>query len=309
MNYIVLDMEWNQSFNIKKMIKKPILLRGEIVQIGAVKLDDNYQIQDTFKIMVSPRYYTRMHKKVSKLTKISTEELQYGFSFPIAFQYFKKWCGEEFVFLIWGSNDIEMLRDNMLLHKLDTEWIPQWYNVQIIFDAQITKEGRQISLEDAMKRIGESALEAHDALNDARNTARICQHLDMLQGIAEYETFRQQMECCGGPAKERSKSTKLYAERESAFQDPEFIHFYCRSYDTDVTCVDFIRQNSEKYICVGKCADGKEFFIRFRFTKWPDGNFSVVRLLYEMDEEKMAYYLKKKREAEEAKSAYLQMMM
>ena len=36
MNYIVLDMEWNQPFNMKSMIKKPLMLHGEIVQIGAV---------------------------------------------------------------------------------------------------------------------------------------------------------------------------------------------------------------------------------------------------------------------------------
>ena len=56
MNYIVLDMEWNQPFNMKSMVKKPLMLHGEIVQIGAVKLDGNYHILDTFKIMVSPKY-------------------------------------------------------------------------------------------------------------------------------------------------------------------------------------------------------------------------------------------------------------
>ena len=50
MNYIVLDVEWNQPFNMKSMVKKTLMLRGEIVQIGAVKLDENYHILDTFKM-------------------------------------------------------------------------------------------------------------------------------------------------------------------------------------------------------------------------------------------------------------------
>ena len=110
MNYIVLDLEWNQPFDMKSMVRSPVRLHGEIIQIGAVKLDESYHILDTFKIMVSPKHYTKMHKKVTKLTGITTEDLQYGFQFPVAFKYFRKWCGEEFAFLTWGPDDVEMLR-------------------------------------------------------------------------------------------------------------------------------------------------------------------------------------------------------
>ena len=306
MNYIVLDMEWNQPFNMKSMVKKPLMLHGEIVQIGAVKLDENYHILDTFKIMVSPKYYTKMHKKVSKLTKITTEELQYGFPFPVAFKHFKKWCGEEFAFLTWGPDDIDMLRDNMVLHNLNTEWIPSTYNIQVIFDDQIAKEKRQVSLSYAMERIGEPALEVHDALNDARNTVCICLHLDMVKGLAEYAALQKQMKCYGSHAKERSRSTRTYSTREAALNDPELINFFCPTCGSNVECVDFVRQNSDKCICIGKCENGDELFVRFKFTKWPDGKFSVARILYEMDEDNKGYYLSKKQQAEEAEAAYLQ---
>lgn len=306
MNYIVLDMEWNQPFNMKSMVKKPLMLHGEIVQIGAVKLDENYHILDTFKIMVSPKYYTKMHKKVSKLTKITTEELQYGFPFPVAFKHFKKWCGEEFAFLTWGPDDIDMLRDNMVLHNLNTEWIPSTYNIQVIFDDQIAKEKRQVSLSYAMERIGEPALEAHDALNDARNTVCICLHLDMVKGLAEYAALQKQMKCYGSHAKERSQSTRTYSTREAALNDPELINFFCPTCGSNVECVGFVRQNSDKFICIGKCENGDELFVRFKFTKWPDGKFSVARILYEMDEDNKGYYMSKKQQAEEAEAAYLQ---
>lgn len=306
MNYIVLDMEWNQPFNMKSMVKKPLMLHGEIVQIGAVKLDENYHILDTFKIMVSPKYYTRMHKKVSKLTKITTEELQYGFPFPVAFKHFKNWCGEEFAFLTWGPDDIDMLRDNMILHEMNAEWIPNTYNIQVIFDDQIAKEKRQVSLSYAMEKIGEPALDAHDALNDARNTVCICLHLDMVKGLAEYATLQKQMKCYGSHAKERSQSTRTYSTREAALNDPELINFFCPTCGSNVVCVDFVRQNSDKFICIGKCENGDELFVRFKFTKWPDGKFSVARILYEMDEDNKGYYLSKKQQAEEAEAAYLQ---
>ena len=44
MSYIVLDLEWNQamSSNASVFNRLPIHLSGEIIQIGAVKLDDDF---------------------------------------------------------------------------------------------------------------------------------------------------------------------------------------------------------------------------------------------------------------------------
>ena len=305
MNYIVLDLEWNQPYDMKSMVKKPVMLHGEIIQIGAVKLDENYHILDTFKIMVSPKYYTKMHKKVAKLTGIKTEDLQYGFQFPVAFKHFSKWCGNDFVFLTWGPDDIKILRENMILYKMDPEWIPSTYNIQVIFDDQVSKEKRQISLSAAMEKLGEPALEAHDALHDAKNTVCVCLHLDMVKGLAEYAALQKQMKYHGNCATEKDQPIKLYPTKTAAFNDPELINFYCPTCGANVECVGFISQNSEKYVCVGKCENGDELFVRFKFTKWANGKFSVSRIWYEMDEEKKNYYMTKKQQEEESKAAYL----
>ncbi len=139
MNYIILDLEWNQPFSYKHMIRSPLPLYGEIIQIGAVKLDENYHILDTFKILVSPKFYRKIHKDVLKITNITSDDLQYGFGFEIAFKHFKKWCGEDFTFLIWGDSDIDVLKSNLRLYNLDIEWIPPTYNLQIVFDKQRAK--------------------------------------------------------------------------------------------------------------------------------------------------------------------------
>ena len=56
MNYIVLDLEWNQAITYADMIKNPVLLTGEIIQFGAVKLNGNFEYEDTFNCRVSPIY-------------------------------------------------------------------------------------------------------------------------------------------------------------------------------------------------------------------------------------------------------------
>ena len=50
MNYIIFDFEWNNAFNYA--IKKSI---NEIIEIGAVKLDRNLNIVDTFKQLIKPK--------------------------------------------------------------------------------------------------------------------------------------------------------------------------------------------------------------------------------------------------------------
>lgn len=306
MNYVILDLEWNQPFSTKMMIKEPIVLHGEIIQIGAVKLDENYHLVDTFKIMVKPKYYRTMHRKVSGLTNIKTEDLQYGFPFKTVFKHFSKWCGNDFAFLTWGPDDIEMLRENMTVHKVNTEWIPDTYNLQIIFDKQHTKTNHQISLKHAMDYVSEPALEAHDALNDARNTAKLCSHIDMNKGLVEYSVLAKDFNKQSTKALDSYRNGKTYTSRAEALNDNSLLSFFCPTCGMQAVCVDFIRQNSDKYICLGKCGNGEEYFIRFKFTKNADGTFCVARIIYEMDKENATYYNSKREHKELKLQAYLE---
>lgn len=284
-------MEWNQPYYGKQVIKKPVRLYGEIVQIGAVKLDSELNIIDTFKILVNPKYYTRMNKNVFRLTKITIEELKNGETFPSAFEIFKQWCGEDFAILTWGPDDIRVLRDNLVLYGMDTDWIPDTYDLQLIFDSQVTKESRQVSLSDAMEMMGEPALEAHDALNDAKNTACICLRLDINTAIADYANIKSTPR---KPKGKKTPATKTYKKRRAVLSDDEQIKFFCPICGAPTECSGFTRQNTDKYICVAKCENGDEFFVRFKFAKCPNGRFRVSRLIYEMNDDYRNYYKSKR---------------
>ena len=43
MEYIVLDLEWNQPYDASMAIKETVHLSGEIIQIGAVKLSEDFE--------------------------------------------------------------------------------------------------------------------------------------------------------------------------------------------------------------------------------------------------------------------------
>ena len=57
MYYITLDLEWNQAYAQKALAVQRQLssrLRGEVIQIGAVKLDKNLRICGSYQIIVKP---------------------------------------------------------------------------------------------------------------------------------------------------------------------------------------------------------------------------------------------------------------
>lgn len=178
MQYIILDFEWNQPVSKQKMVRSPFKLRGEIIQIGAVKVDENMWTIDTFDIMIRPKHYLKMNKKVQELTDITDANLLCGIPFEEAISQFRKWCGSEFVFLTWGPEDVYMLEDNLMLYNMDTSWIPKAYDAQVIFDDQVTMENRDFSLGYAMYKFGIKPLKCHDALNDAINTVKVLMNLD-----------------------------------------------------------------------------------------------------------------------------------
>lgn len=95
MNYIILDMEWNQAISKQRIVRQPFYLHGEIIQIGAVKVNEDFEIIDTFNTMVQPKYYTKMNKMVEELTCIHTETLNNGILFPAAATRFRKWCNND----------------------------------------------------------------------------------------------------------------------------------------------------------------------------------------------------------------------
>ena len=92
-NLVLFDLEWNIGY-------KPYIFnyhgvqqtfRGEIIEIGAVKLNEDMTPGEEFKIDVKPVYFKRMHYKVKKLTGFDRERLAAGVSFPEALAQFRAW--------------------------------------------------------------------------------------------------------------------------------------------------------------------------------------------------------------------------
>lgn len=71
MNYIVLDLEWNQSPSGKEDSVEH--LPFEIIEIGAVKLDGDMRYLGEFHRLVRPQVYRKMHFKILEVTHMDME--------------------------------------------------------------------------------------------------------------------------------------------------------------------------------------------------------------------------------------------
>ena len=70
MNYIVLDLEWNQPQYGQQAIREPFAFDSEIIEFGAVKLNDRFEPIDEYCGFVKPKFYPVLNGFVSRLTKI-----------------------------------------------------------------------------------------------------------------------------------------------------------------------------------------------------------------------------------------------
>ena len=178
MEYVVFDLEFNQGFD--KKLNKTVSNEKcpfEIVQIGAVKLNSNLEMIDTFNSFVKPNIYKEIHPFIKKMTNITNEDVKNAPSFPEAFSMFKAFMNNNNnVLCVWGNGDLKELYRNIKYYNLSTENLSNTYiNVQhhasIYFN---NPTGRSIGLQNAITLLELNQDKSyHNALNDAYYTSLV----------------------------------------------------------------------------------------------------------------------------------------
>lgn len=126
MNYVIFDLEWNGCY-----CKKLDCYINEIIEIGAVKLDEQLNITNKFSILVRPEIGKRLSSSVKTLTSLTYEELVHGAPFRYAYSKFKKFCTGS-ILMTWSTSDIDALVSNVKYHyKQDKiDFMKQYADIQ-----------------------------------------------------------------------------------------------------------------------------------------------------------------------------------
>lgn len=182
-NLVLFDLEWNigyqpYTFNYHGVQQT---FRGEIIEIGAVKIDEDANVLDTFSIHLRPRIFRKLQHHIAKVTGLTQEDLDNGAPIVQGLRRFMQWCGPDAEFAEWGMDDVPVLKQNLFLCNLDESRPTVWYDLQQVFLREHPrKEGEGMTLESVVTRMGiPMDRPFHDALSDTLYTADVCRKLDL----------------------------------------------------------------------------------------------------------------------------------
>lgn len=148
-------------------------LHQEIIEFGAVMLDEHMNVIGRFQKFVKPQYGT-VSPFISNLTGITSEMLENEMYFPEVMAAFVRWIGDsDFQMASWSMSDYRQLSEE-ILDKCEEDYsyiFDAWRDIQKEYANGIGFDG-VLSLKNAMSSIDENFEgKAHDALADAENTA------------------------------------------------------------------------------------------------------------------------------------------
>lgn len=182
MKYICLDLEMSEMTYAEQ---GSLSISKEIIQIGAVILDEAYHFVDEFEIYVKPQF-SRINEHIYNLTGITNENVENAPDFITAFEKYLCWIDskigkEKYTTFCWSNVDHNQLnseiyvkarnRDDFLIH-LET-----FVDLQRTF-GEVLGTKFTIGLEKAIEFCHETFKgQAHTAKADALNTAVILNKL------------------------------------------------------------------------------------------------------------------------------------
>ena len=193
MKHVVVDLEMNPVSREFREVRRK--LNEEVIEIGAVRLDENFQQEAEFQWYVKPEYGP-IKKHITSLTGITQAMVADKKTYAACFQDFVDWVGEEETKIYsWSMSDIKQLRSECRykLPDFDIGWLnARWVDLQQEFDDRLGLHN-SLALKHALGAMDHKFEGTqHTALADAINTSAI---LTLMQDDAKFkETMKPVLE-------------------------------------------------------------------------------------------------------------------
>lgn len=288
MNYIVFDLEWNQSNTGKE--EQVSKLPFEIIEMGAIKMNDECVMVDEFNEIVKPQIYHEMHHITSKLIHMQMKELERGIPFLEACEMFLDWCGsEEYIFCTWGSLDLIELQRNMKFYEMTplSDKPIAYLDVQKLFGIAFEDRKLKRTLEYAIDFLHiEKDIPFHRAFSDAYYTAKVLTCIiekdrEILRNVS-YDIFN--------PPKRREDEVRAqfdtytkyisrqFRNKTEAFADKEVSSSKCYICHCNLRKkIKWFTPNGRHYYCIAHCEKHGFLKAKIRIRKTEEGRLFVVK--------------------------------
>lgn len=288
MNFIVLDLEWNQyppSMDCP-ISSAGVSMRNEIIQIGAVKTDQSFNILDELRLNIHLEKDRILSEHVMRLTALTPKVLKKGLPFPEAYIQLRQWAQDAECILTWGPDDLRVFNSNLAFYEMEP--LPQkWYDAQRIYRYRLNGMVTKSSLSSAMEYFEiQPDRPLHDALNDAYLSAQVCQHLDIASALPQYDQMPSALRL--NKLRTRSapsvKQPELHPNRSQARAHARTLNLPCPACGAKLTPTRRRMGRSDNWCEVRQCAKDGDMLIRFRIRERPGHLFQLCHTIKPMDE-------------------------
>ncbi len=310
-DYIVLDLEWNQSPRGKSGERRG--LPFEIIEIGAVKLDERRTVCGQFSERIRPAVYRQFHYRTKEILQMDMRELDEARSFKEVVGDFFDWCGQEYMLCTWGSMDLTELQRNLRYFRVENPMKKPllYYDVQKLFSL-LYEDGRsRRSLKDAVEYLGiEEDIPFHRALDDTLYTAKIMEKMDM-DAVRQYlsvdyfrvpQTKEEELHMVfDGYAKD---VFRIFSTKEQLMEDKEIVSTKCYCCKRSLRKkVRWFSAGGRNYLCLAFCPEHGYMKGKLRIKKAERGGVFAVKTLKLISEEEAESVREKKKEQEKKRRA------
>ena len=230
--YVCIDVEMSEFTLSEKQLVHG--LNKEVIQIGAVMLDENYNLIGQFSTYVKPAY-SHITPMIKELTGIEEKNIEHADDFITAFDKYAGWIGNnDVITFCWSSSDYKQLWNELYSkarHRTDLfEYLKSFIDLQETF-CKLVKSGKAVSLESAVKLVRQDFFgQQHSALSDAYNTGCIlhkvcCSEMLNPEFVFLYTELNEN--------ESSSTNKNEYQNQFSAFMSPELLSQFGYTYNNN----------------------------------------------------------------------------
>jgi inhibitor of KinA sporulation pathway (predicted exonuclease) len=283
-NYIVFDLEWNQG-------DAPVTVDGktltfEIVEIGAVKLNDKREKTGEFSRLIRPQVHKHMHRITGKLIHLTMDDLEKGDDFDVVADEFLKWCGPDPKFCTWGPLDLTEFQRNLDFFGLPllSDRPLAFYDVQKLYSLAYDNGKSRRGLESAIDELGiKKDIPFHRALADAEYTAKIFRRLgDKALSKVSFDTYvtpktkKQEIRIIFDNYEKYI--SREFGNKEDILENIEIMNTRCYLCKKNLKrVVKWFSPNGKHYYSVAYCDKHGFMKAKVRIKKAENGNLYVVK--------------------------------
>lgn len=198
MSYIIVDLEFNNMKDITTYDKnfyekykqlENIEIQNEIIEIGAVKLDERMKKIGSMKVYIKPTIFPIINPIVNEITKIDMKLLkEQGVEFKEAINKLNDMFEDNDILCSWAKDDIVELIFNSRYHN---NYNLKFSNKYLDLQEYVTKVlgyKKVLGLKNILKKLNVKSDDSrfHDALYDAECTVEVFKRLYNCKIIKNY---------------------------------------------------------------------------------------------------------------------------